>query len=121
MLSILSMSSIRHNLRKAPTMIHVIASIQLKPGVKKQYLEIFRDNVPAVLAEKGCLAYGPTVDVDSGLSPQGGVRPDTVTIVEQWESLDALRAHLATAHMAAYGEKVKDMRLGMTLQVLQPV
>jgi quinol monooxygenase YgiN len=102
-------------------MIHVIASIQLKPGVKDQFLAIFKSNVPAVLAEKGCLAYGPTVDADSGLPPQGGVRPDTVIIVEQWESLDALRAHLATPHMASYREKVKNMTVGMGLQVLQPV
>ena len=101
-------------------MIHVIATIQLKPGVRKQFVEIFKTNVAAVLAEKGCLAYGPTVDAASGLPPQGGVRPDVVTIVEQWESLDALRAHLATPHMAAYREKVKDMTLGTSLQVLEP-
>ena len=102
-------------------MIHVIATIQLRPGVKDEFIAIFKANVPAVLAEKGCLAYGPTVDVDSGLAPQGGVRRDAVTVVEQWESLDALRAHLAAPHMAAYREKTKGMSLGVTLQVLQPV
>jgi len=102
-------------------MIHVIATIRLKPGCREDYLKILSDNVPKVKGEDGCLAYEPAVDVDSGLPVQGPIRPDVVTIVEAWQSLDALRAHLKTAHMAAYREAVKDYVTDLTVQVLQQV
>ena len=101
-------------------MIHVLASIELKPGTRDAFLAIFKANVPAVLAEAGCLRYEPTLDVDTGLPAQGGVRPNVVTIVEAWESLAHLKAHLAAAHMATYRAKVKDLVLGTKLQVVQP-
>lgn len=100
-------------------MIHVIATIDLQPGVRDRFLAIFKDNVPNVLAEEGCHAYAPTVDADSGIAAQGALRPDTVTVVEQWESLDHLKAHLQAPHMAAYREKVKDMVRGVALQVTE--
>jgi quinol monooxygenase YgiN len=102
-------------------MIHVIATIRLKPGSREDYLKILGENVPKVKGEDGCLAYGPTVDVASGLPVQGPIRPDVVTIVEAWQSLEALRAHLKTPHMAAYREAVKDYVADLTIQVLQPV
>ena len=102
-------------------MIHVIATIRLKPGCREDYLKILGENVPKVKGEDGCLAYEPAVDVASGLPVQGPIRPDVVTIVEAWQSMDALRAHLKTAHMAAYREAVKDYVADLTVQVLQPV
>jgi quinol monooxygenase YgiN len=102
-------------------MIHVIATIQLKPGCREDYLKILGENVPKVTAEDGCLAYEPAVDVDSGLPVQGPIRPDVVAIIEAWHSLDALHAHLKTAHMAAYREAVKDYVLDLKVQVLKPV
>jgi quinol monooxygenase YgiN len=102
-------------------MIHVIATIQLKPDCREDYLKILGENVPKVKAEDGCLAYEPAIDVDSGLPAQGSIRPDVVTLVEAWQSLDALLAHLKSAHMAAYREAVKDYVLDLKVQVLQPV
>ena len=100
-------------------MIHVIASIDVNPGGRDAFLAEFHKLVPAVKAEAGCVEYGPTVDVASGLPRQVAYREDTVTIVEQWESVDALEAHLATPHMAEYRENVKDLVAGVTLQVLE--
>ena len=51
-------------------MVHVIASISVKPGCLARFLEIFKANVPAVKAEPGCIEYRPAVDVASGLPPQ---------------------------------------------------
>ena len=101
-------------------MIHVIATIELKPGTRDDFLAEFHRLVPLVLAEVGCLDYGPTADVASGLSAQGPVRPDVVTVVERWSSLDHLRDHLAAPHMASYREKVKDFVVGTTLAILEP-
>ena len=48
--------------------------------------------------------------------------PDTVTLVEAWDSLDALRVHLSgLPHMRRYKEATQDMVAGVSLQVLQPV
>lgn len=99
-------------------MIHVIASIQIKPGKIQDFIDIFKTNMPNVLAEKGCIDYLPTVDVDSGLPPQAR-DANTVTIIETWDSLEDLHAHLKAPHMSAYREQVKDIVQGMTLKVLQ--
>jgi len=101
-------------------MIHVIATIDLHPGRRDAFLAEFRRLVPLVLAEEGCLDYGPTVDVPTGLSAQGPIRPDAVTVVERWSSLDHLRQHLVAPHMGAYRASVKDLVVGTTLVVLEP-
>lgn len=101
-------------------MIYVVATIELKPDVRDAFLDIFRANVPAVLAEEGCISYAPTVDVVSGIPAQGTTRENVVTVVEQWDNLDRLRAHLQAPHMAAYREKVKDMVVRATLAVTSP-
>ena len=99
-------------------MVHVIASIHVKPDCKSKFLDIFKANVPAVKAETGCIEYRPTVDVETGFAAQR-LEPDVVVIIEKWSSLDALKAHLATPHMAAYREKVKTLVSNVSLKVLQ--
>jgi len=101
-------------------MIHVIATIKVKPGTREKFLGILKANVPHVTAEKGCIAYVPAVDVESGIPVQVDLRPEVVTLVEAWESLDDLRAHLKTAHMQAYREKVKDIVKNISLHVMTP-
>ena len=68
----------------------------------------------------GCIEYGPTIDADTDLASQHRIGPDTVTIVEKWESVDHLRAHGVSAHMKAYGERVKDYMRGREIRVLVP-
>jgi quinol monooxygenase YgiN len=102
-------------------MIHVIATIKVKPGTREKYLAILKANVPKVLAEKGCIAYVPAVDVESGIPVQVDLRPDGVTLIETWESLADLQAHLKAPHMLDYREKVKDIVKNISLHVLAPV
>ena len=102
-------------------MVHVIATVELVEGKREAFLAEFRRVVPLVRAEAGCLEYGPTADLPTGLPGQPPVREDAITIVERWEGLDALRAHLAAPHMVAYRPKVKDFVRRLTLHVLQPV
>ena len=101
-------------------MIHVIATIELNPGCRVRYLEVLKRNVPTVLAEKGCLRYEPTVEIDSGLPAQRGARADVVTLLESWSGLDTLQAHLKTPHMAAYREEAKAFVKQVRLNVLAP-
>lgn len=101
-------------------MIHVIATIELAPGRREAFLAEFHAIVPAVRAEVGCLEYGPTIDVPTGLPAQGSVRENIVTIVEKWESVSALLDHLKAPHMLEYRARVKEMVVKTGLQVLQP-
>lgn len=101
-------------------MIHVVAVITAKPGKREEILRHFRANVPAVKAEKGCIEYGPAVDVENALGFQTKCGPDTFLVIEKWESMDALKAHAAAPHMAAYAAKVKEMIAGRTIHILAP-
>ncbi len=101
-------------------MVHVIATIECTDEKRDAFITEFKQNVPNCLAEEGCIAYGPTIDTDSGIGAQGHLRENVVTVVEQWASLDALNAHLAAPHMATYRERVKDLVAGVSLQVLEP-
>ena len=99
-------------------MMNVIASVHVKSGSLSEFLEIFKSNVPNVREERGCIEYFPSVDIDAELPPQ--IRDENVvTIIEKWESLEALRDHLNTPHMLAYREKVKDIVEDVSLKVLQ--
>jgi len=101
-------------------MIHVIAVITAKPGQRESILGPFRANVPAVRAEKGCIEYGAAVDAENALPFQTKYGADTFVVVEKWESMDALKAHAAAPHMAAYGAKVKDFIASRVIHILQP-
>ena len=99
-------------------MINVIASIRVKAGRRSEFLEIFKSNVPNVREERGCIEYFPAVDVDAELPPQS-LDENVVTIIEKWESQEALRDHLNAPHMLAYKEKTKDIVEGVSIKVLQ--
>lgn len=101
-------------------MIHVIATIDLHPGKREAFLREFHAVMPDVLAEDGCLEYGPAVDIEAGLPVQAPLRADTVTVVEKWRDLPALKAHLNAPHMHAYRPKVRDFVASVRLHVLQP-
>ena len=101
-------------------MIHVLAIITVKPGMRDAFLEAFRANVPNVLAEQGCIEYGPTVDEGSGHPAQTKLGPDTAVIVEKWETMAALQAHMKAPHMATYAAKVKDMLASRVIHILEP-
>ncbi|MBI1397555.1 MAG: antibiotic biosynthesis monooxygenase [Betaproteobacteria bacterium] len=101
-------------------MIHVIATVELNAGTRERFLAEFARLTPQVRAEAGCIEYGAAVDVASGLAPQVPLRPEVVTIIEKWESLDALRAHAGAPHMGEYRARVKEFVIRTTLQVLEP-
>jgi len=101
-------------------MIHVIATIELAEGKREAFLKRVHQLVPKVKAEKGCLEYGPAIDLPSGIKAQIPLRDNGVTMIEKWADLKALEAHLSAPHMMEYREDVKGMVLGTKLQVLQP-
>ncbi|HYA88076.1 MAG TPA: putative quinol monooxygenase [Nitrospirota bacterium] len=99
-------------------MINVIASIRVRTGKLSDYLTILKANIPAVRKEKGCIQYVPTVDVDVKL-PSQILEKNVVTILETWENLELLHAHLGSPHMLDYREKVKTLVENVSFKVLQ--
>ena len=101
-------------------MIHIVAIITTKPGMRQAVLSEFRANVPAVHAEDGCIEYGPAIDTPDMGSFQTKFGDNTFVVIEKWESTDHLKAHAGSAHMKAYAEKVKDMLADRVIHVLSP-
>jgi quinol monooxygenase YgiN len=100
--------------------IYVIATIQVVPGGRGEFLQEFHRIVPLVKAEEGCLVYEPTEDVETSIGAQIPMRENVVTVVEQWSSLEALEAHLIAPHMLEYRTRVKTLVANVQLQILRP-
>ena len=100
--------------------VHVLAIITAKSGQRADILAAFSANVPAVHAEDGCIEYGAATDTAGVGAIQTEMGEDTFVVIEKWASLDALKAHAASPHMAAYGAKTKEMIASRIIHVLSP-
>ncbi len=101
-------------------MIHVVAILTAKPGQREAVLAAFRANMPAVHAERGCIEYTPVVDAAGMGRIQAKLGDDTFVVIEKWESAEALKAHAASPHMAAYAAATKEMIASRVVHVLSP-
>ena len=99
-------------------MLNVLAFITARPGRRDALLAAFRDNVAAVLAEDGCIAYEAVVDAEGLGNFATPVGPDTFVVIERWSDAAALKAHARAPHMAAYAAKVKDLIATRVINVL---
>ena len=99
-------------------MIHVVAIITAKPDQRSVLLEAIADIVPTVRAENGCIEYSATIDVPDA-EPAFG--PDVLIVIEKWESPEALKAHAASAHMAAFSARIKDACASVAVHRLQGI
>jgi quinol monooxygenase YgiN len=102
-------------------MIYVIATIDLVEGKRGEYLRELKKVIPDVLAEIGCLEYGPAGDVATDISVQDPVNENVVTIIERWTDIQALKAHLKTNHMKTYREATKYVVKGLRVRILKPL
>ena len=100
-------------------MIHVLAIITAKPGLRAEIIKHIRENIPSVQAEEGCIEYRPVTD----LSPdaENGFGPDTVVIVEKWQDETCLKNHAAAPHMKRYAENVKEFIQKRDVRILKDI
>jgi quinol monooxygenase YgiN len=101
-------------------MIHVLALVELAPGHRDDFLREFSQVTIPVRQEEGCLEYGAAVDATTDLTQQQRLGDDFVLIVEKWESLAHLKAHLIAPHMTDYRIRIKPFVKSTRLQVLDP-
>ncbi len=102
-------------------MIHVIATIALRPGARPAFLTEFARVVAPVRAEAGCLEYAAGVDLTTGIAGQEEIRTDAVIVVEKWRDVAALEAHLSAPHMVAYRARVAEHVTSVALHILEPI
>jgi quinol monooxygenase YgiN len=102
------------------SMVNVIAVLTAKPGMRDAVLDAFEANVPAVLAEDGCIEYGASVDADGIGGFQTKFGDDAIVVIEKWASLDALMAHAVSPHMKEYSKKTKDMVADRAIHITSP-
>jgi quinol monooxygenase YgiN len=98
-------------------MIRVIAFITTKPGKRGEFLESFKAVRPAVLAEKGCREYVATVDNPASQAPFG---PETIAIIETWDSLEDFGAHAVGQPLKEHGGRTKDLIEKRAVHILNP-
>ncbi len=101
-------------------MIVVLATIELNPGKRNDFLVEFQKIVGPVRGENGCIEYFPATDHVANLPAQAAAREDVVVVIEKWESIAALEAHLIAPHMMEYRPRVKEFVKRVSLQILNP-
>lgn len=81
-------------------MIIVSGKAKLKPGGLQKVQQDMETVIAATRAESGCIDYSYGADV---------TEPDTIVVLEYWESWDALLAHTAQPHMGAWMAKLGEV------------
>jgi quinol monooxygenase YgiN len=104
--------------QKPGRMIYVVAVITAKSGRREELLAAVKENLPAVLAEEGCVEYSPVVDAEGFGKFQAPIGPDTMIMIEKWASPEALAAHARAPHMVAYAAKTKDLLAERAIHIL---
>jgi quinol monooxygenase YgiN len=70
-------------------MLTVVAMNYADPNHLDEILSLCRELVEITRSEKGCIRYGVYRDAE---------HPELLTMIEEWESREALDAHLHAAH-----------------------
>jgi quinol monooxygenase YgiN len=87
-------------------MIQVIATIKARDGQRQRLLDAFGEILTEVRAKAGCRQYTLGLHLPSGMPGQAPSDPSEFVIVEQWDNLAALQAHIADpAYQAWYLER----------------
>ena len=108
--------------RKACKPVWVLCRFDLKPDASRaDYVERTKAVLAAVRAEKGCLEYRLLGDAATDWDKPQRFGERTLWMLEKWESVAALQAHLQTPHMKAFGPTVRPMRSASTFHVLEDV
>lgn len=95
-------------LQQEETMIVIAGHIEIDPNKRDEAISAAVELMRETRKESGCIAYAFSADlIDSG----------SFRIFEQWESAEALAAHMISPHMARFQGVVPALGLrGMSLQ-----
>lgn len=100
-------------------MLTVVAEICVKPGRRQAVLDALKKLIPQVLEEDGCHQYDALLDHQAQV-PWKQNSPDSIFMLEQWETLRHLEQHQQAAHMEQHRNHIKDDVLDVRIFVLEP-
>src|SRR5262249_9511422 len=101
-------------------MIYVVATIEVQPGKREEFLALQKSLLPLVRAEQGCLEYVSSVDLP--LNPEKNPpRGDVIVMQEKWETLDHLKANAGAPNMNDFRTKSKALVKSTKVEVFEPV
>ena len=80
--------------------VTVVVTSRAKPGKGAELLDAYGGLAEQTHAEDGCIAF--TLHRAHGDA-------DVIALVERWESKEALDAHIATEHLAAFRRETADL------------
>jgi quinol monooxygenase YgiN len=99
-------------------MIHVLATIAAHSRKHAEVLDAVKENMPAVHAEHGRIEYQPVIHAPDIGPFQAKIGEDSLMVLKEWESKEALMAYAAAPHMSADCRKVKDLIASRVIHVL---
>jgi len=103
-------------------MIHVLAIITAKPGMRQAILDELLPLIPEIHAEDGCIEYSVGTDTDlvGRMHKQTHLGPETFVCIEKWESLAHLEAHSTSRLADKYLKTVDPMMASRVVHFLRP-
>jgi quinol monooxygenase YgiN len=100
-------------------MIHAIAAIKAREGERDNLVAAFREILPEVRAKTGCLEYSLALHLRTGFPGQPPFDENEFIIVEKWDDLESLKAHMADPKYQAWFVKLWPLVAGASMQVFQ--
>ncbi len=97
-------------------MIYSVVTMIIKNGEMNRFIDECKKIRPLVLSEKGCLMYDYTKEIcfdDNHYE----INTDRITLFEKWETREALVMHNNMGYMHDFVEKVKGMRISVTVRI----
>jgi len=81
-------------------MLVITGTVRIPAGAMEALRPVLQEVIEATRAEKGCLLYAFALDV---------LDPTLIHISEQWETMEDLKAHAASDHVARWREVGKEL------------
>lgn len=82
-------------------MIIVAVEVHVEPGAADKVKDAIAKMETATRAEEGCETYAFSVDISD---------PGKIRVIERWRSLDDIKAHMASPHMAEFNRAMGAIR-----------
>ena len=90
----------------------------------KMVMDSFKAIQATVLQEAGCHAYDVHVDRVADAETDNLMQqkvPYSLVMLEQWETMQYLEAHMQTAHMLTHFETVKNLLVDVKIRILDKI
>ena len=101
-------------------MINVVTTVNIKENEKSKFLEKFKEVLPKVKQEHGCIEYFAAIDIDSKI-PIQELNEKVIIVLEKWADMKSLHNHLTTPHIQTFLKEVKNIVENISIKVLKEI